>query len=110
MPPTTREKPSSTSAGYPTCSTISTTASTLASTKAAPTCHPGSANGACSAGPCVPERGSCCSTKPDANLDAAIAGILDTSPARHEGSALIVTHRVDRVQAADEVWHFAAGQ
>jgi ABC-type multidrug transport system fused ATPase/permease subunit len=46
----------------------------------------------------------------DANLDAATTVILDTILARHEGLALIVTHRLDRVQAADEVWHLANGR
>jgi len=46
----------------------------------------------------------------DANLDAATTGVLDTILDRHQGSALIVTHRVDRVRAADDVWHLADGR
>ena len=46
----------------------------------------------------------------DANLDAATTGVLDTILERQQGSALIVTHRLDRVRAADDVWHLADGR
>ncbi|MGF1595975.1 MAG: ATP-binding cassette domain-containing protein [Acidimicrobiales bacterium] len=46
----------------------------------------------------------------DANLDAGTTDVLDAVLAAHEGTALVITHRLDRVRCADDVWHLAAGR
>lgn len=46
----------------------------------------------------------------DANLDAATMTVLDAVLAAHEGTALVITHRRDRVARADVVWHLADGR
>lgn len=46
----------------------------------------------------------------DANLDAATAGVLDAVLEAHVGTALVITHRRDRAERADEIWHLADGR
>ncbi len=46
----------------------------------------------------------------DANLDAATTHVLDAVLEDHDGPALVITHRLDRVVQADEVWHLADGE
>ncbi len=46
----------------------------------------------------------------DANLDAAASSVLDAVLQAHDGTALVITHRLDRVRSADEVWHLEAGR
>jgi ABC-type multidrug transport system fused ATPase/permease subunit len=46
----------------------------------------------------------------DAHLDAKAAEIVDDVIAQHSGTALIVTHRLERVAAADAVWHLRRGK
>ncbi len=46
----------------------------------------------------------------DANLDAATASVVDRIVAAHDGTCVVVTHRLERIAVADEVWHLADGR
>lgn len=46
----------------------------------------------------------------DANLDSATTGVVDQVLAGHQGTALVVTHRRERVASADVVWHLEGGR
>lgn len=46
----------------------------------------------------------------DANLDAATASVLDNVLADHRGTALIITHRLERAVRADEIWYLTDGR
>ncbi|MEO1062824.1 MAG: ABC transporter ATP-binding protein [Actinomycetota bacterium] len=46
----------------------------------------------------------------DANLDAATTTIVDRVIAAHLGSCIVVTHRPERLAAADHVWHLDGGR
>ncbi len=46
----------------------------------------------------------------DANLDAAACALLDRVLAAHRGTVIMTTHRVERVAAADVVWHLHEGR
>jgi len=45
----------------------------------------------------------------DANLDPATTSIIDDVVATHTGTTLIVTHRAERLDGADEIWHLDHG-
>lgn len=45
----------------------------------------------------------------DANLDGLTASVVDRVLASHLGTALVVTHRRERVASADLVWHVVGG-
>ncbi|WP_199315969.1 ABC transporter ATP-binding protein [Tolypothrix sp. FACHB-123] len=46
----------------------------------------------------------------DANLDAQAASVVDRILAEYQGTVLIVTHRKERLAAADAVWFLEAGR
>jgi len=46
----------------------------------------------------------------DANLDPATTALIDRVLERYQGTALIVTHRRERLDIADTVWHLANGR
>ena len=46
----------------------------------------------------------------DANLDAASRVIMDRVLAGYQGTVLFVTHRAERVAAADFIWHIEGGR
>jgi ATP-binding cassette subfamily B protein len=46
----------------------------------------------------------------DANLDAKSSRILEHILAEYEGTVLLVTHRLDRAAAADEIWYVEDGR
>ena len=46
----------------------------------------------------------------DANLDAATASVVDRIVNDHDGTSIIITHRVERIAVADEVWHLVDGR
>ncbi|MEE8601642.1 ABC transporter ATP-binding protein [Euzebya tangerina] len=46
----------------------------------------------------------------DANLDSATADLIDAVLTPHIGPALIITHRLERAMAADDLWHLADGR
>ncbi|MBD2204964.1 ABC transporter ATP-binding protein [Calothrix sp. FACHB-1219] len=46
----------------------------------------------------------------DANLDAQAAAVVDRILAEYQGTVLIITHRKERLAAADAVWHLEAGR
>lgn len=48
--------------------------------------------------------------EPDAHLDAASAAHLDRILQRFPGTVLMVTHDLQRLRMADEVWHLEAGR
>ncbi len=46
----------------------------------------------------------------DANLDPQASAVVDRVLADYEGTVLLVTHRADRLAAADAIWHLEAGK
>lgn len=46
----------------------------------------------------------------DANLDHRAAAVVDRVIRAHRGTVLVVTHRADRLAAADVVWHLRDGR
>lgn len=45
----------------------------------------------------------------DANLDSQASAIIDRILAEHQGTVLMVTHRLNHIMAADVVWYLEAG-
>lgn len=46
----------------------------------------------------------------DANLDSQASKVIDRILASYQGTVLMVTHHVDHIMAADEVWYLEAGR
>lgn len=46
----------------------------------------------------------------DANLDAQATAVVDRVLAEHPGTVLLITHRADRLAAADEIWYLEKGR
>jgi len=46
----------------------------------------------------------------DANLDAQATAVVDRVLAEHRGTVLLIAHRVERLAAADAIWHLDAGR
>jgi ABC-type multidrug transport system fused ATPase/permease subunit len=46
----------------------------------------------------------------DANLDAQATGVVDRVLAEHKGTVLIITHRKERLAAADVIWYLENGR
>lgn len=46
----------------------------------------------------------------DANLDSQASGVIDRVLAEHQGTVLMVTHRLNHIMAADVVWYLEAGR
>jgi ABC-type multidrug transport system fused ATPase/permease subunit len=46
----------------------------------------------------------------DANLDTPSAAVVDRVLAAHQGTILLITHRVERLAAADVIWYLEDGQ
>ena len=46
----------------------------------------------------------------DANLDAYATAVVDRVLTEHEGTVLLITHRVERLAAVDVIWYLEDGQ
>lgn len=46
----------------------------------------------------------------DANLDAQATAVVDRVLAEHRGTVLVIAHRVERLAAADVIWHLDVGR
>ncbi|NBQ67987.1 MAG: ABC transporter ATP-binding protein [Nitrosomonadaceae bacterium] len=46
----------------------------------------------------------------DANLDSQASKVIDRILASYQGTVLMVTHHVDHIMAADEIWYLEAGR
>ena len=46
----------------------------------------------------------------DANLDAQATAVVDRVLSEHPGTVLLITHRIERLAAADVIWHLESGR
>jgi ATP-binding cassette subfamily B protein len=46
----------------------------------------------------------------DANLDAQATAIVDRILAQHQGTVILIAHRIERLAVANEIWHLENGR